>query len=171
MIQSPPSIGLSSPSGLPSVSDLATGLPSLSSAGMVDIDASALISGGIFVVMLLLLNQLLFKPYLAITHERARLTTGAKGSADATLAEAESLLSRYQGQLSEARAEASALREQLRRSGEADETRIVSSARDQAASKLAAKRDELARQVAAAERDTDARASELSQAIVSRVLS
>lgn len=138
---------------------------------MIDLDATALISGGIFVVMLVLLNQLLFKPYLAIRHERERLTTGAKASADATFAEAESVLATYQSKLTSARAEASALRDQLRRSGESDEQRIVSAARDQASAALAKKRQALESQVSAAEKEIDARAAVLSKVIVERVLS
>lgn len=150
---------------------LTAALPKLSAASMVDLDATLLISGAIFVVMMVLLNQLLFKPYLAITQERARLTTGAKDSADATLAEAETMLAEYDEKLHAARVEASEIRDGLRKSGEADEQRIVSSARDQAASKLAAKREALQSQIEKAEREIDTRAAELSQAIVGRVLS
>lgn len=150
---------------------LTAALPTLQAASMVDLDASALISGGIFIVMMLLLNQLLFKPYLAITHERARLTTGAKDTADATFAQADELMIEYEKQLGAARSEASALRDDLRRNGESDEQRIVSSAREQASAQLAQKREALQKQIVDAEKQIDARAAELSQAIVGRVLS
>ena len=151
--------------------ELTTDLPTLSAMGMVDIDATALVSAGIFVVMMVVLNKLLFQPYLAIVHERAAMTTGAADTAAATSQKADAVLADYQSKLAAARAEASAKRDELRASGAAEESRIVTAAREQAASALAEKRAGLAVQVAKAEQEIEARATELAGAIVGRVLS
>lgn len=149
--------------------DLSAELPMLELMGMIDLDATSIISGVIFLVMLLLLNQLLFKPYLAITHERARLTTGALSSADETVLKADQVLADYEAKMREARAEAVSIREGLRGDATDEQLRILSAARDQAATSLAAHRATLAAQVATAEAQVDVRAAVLSKAIVERV--
>ena len=83
--------------------DLTADLPLLQVMGMIDLDATAIISGGIFVVMLVLLNTLLFQPYLAIVRERDRLTAGAQSSAEDTVAKAEQVLSDYESSMRAAR--------------------------------------------------------------------
>jgi F-type H+-transporting ATPase subunit b len=151
--------------------ELSDQLPQMSALAMIDVDATSLISAAIFVVMLVLLNQLLFQPYLKLTRERSRLTTGAQASAEETFAEADAVLADYKQRLASARSEAATLRESLRRSGQEEESRIVTTARDRAAAALAAKREALTAQVAEAERQVDERAAALSSAIVQKVLS
>ena len=72
--------------------------------------------------------------------------------------------------MTSARDEAAALRSGLRAQGEADEARIVSAAREQAQRQLDARREALAQEVAAAEREIQTRAQALSSAIVARVM-
>ena len=138
---------------------------------MVDVDGTAAVSGAVFIIVALMLNALLIQPYLRIVRERAALTTGAQDSADGTVRRAEELMADYEEKLSAARSEASTIRDSLRSEGQADETRIVSAAREQAMASLSGKREALERDVAAATSELDERSTALSQAIVARVLS
>ena len=149
--------------------ELSADLPSLAKMSMVDIDATALISGGIFVIMMIALNQLLFKPYIAIVRERTRLTTGAQESAAATTDKAAAVLSEYEGRLSAARAEAATIREKLRAEGQAAEQEIIAGARDRAAQRLSAQRDELSVALESATSTFEEHVTLLSEAIVTRV--
>lgn len=142
----------------------------LRTMSMIDLDATAIISAGIFIGMLLLLNALLFQPYLRIVRERARLTTGAASSAEDTLAKATAVAAEYSEKMQAAREEASALRADLRGQGEAEELRIVSAAREQATSKLAARRAAIESELAKAESQVESRAAGLADAIVGKVL-
>ena len=138
---------------------------------MVDVDGTAAVSGAVFIIVALMLNALLIQPYLRIVRERAALTTGAQDSADGTVRRAEELMADYESKLTDARAEAASIRDGLRSEGQADETRIVSAAREQAMASLAGKRESLERDVAAATGELEERSNALSQAIVARVLS
>lgn len=146
-------------------------LGQVSAMSMVDVDKTALVSGAIFIVVALLLNALLIQPYLRIVRERAALTTGAQDAADETAGRAASLLTEYQEKLAGARSEAGDIREGLRTDARADETRIVSAAREQAMAALATKRQTLEKEVSAAQAQLDERSTVLSQAIVARVIS
>ncbi|MCB9507803.1 MAG: ATP synthase F0 subunit B [Myxococcales bacterium] len=149
---------------------LTTSLPTLTQLGMIDFDRTVFVSAGIFLILIPVLHALLFSPYLAILKERDRLTTGARDAAGATSAEAKRVLAEYEAQLQAARDEAAAAREALRASGEADESRIVGAAREQAERGLAGRRQTLATSVASAEAQIEQRSATLAQAIVAKVL-
>ena len=150
---------------------LQTTLPAMQRMGMIDVDATALVSLGIFLVVIVLLHNLLFKPYLALVHERDRLTVGAQGAATATAERATAVLAEYTDKIEAARREAVALREGLRKDAVAEEARIVGDARAAAESTLGASRGRLAAAVATAEAQVETRAASLAQAIVAKVLS
>jgi F-type H+-transporting ATPase subunit b len=146
-------------------------LGQVSAMSMVDVDMTALVSSAIFIVVSLLLNALLIQPYLRIVRERAAPTTGAQDAADETADKAAALLTEYKNKLTGARTDAGEIRDGLRSDGRADESRIVSAAREQAVAALATKRLKLEKEVAAAQAQLEERSTVLSQAIVARVVS
>lgn len=147
-----------------------TALPSLAASGLVDFDATVFVSAAFFLAFYFAMKALLFDPYLKIVREREALTGGASDEAASFRERAAAVLSDYQSQMTSARDEAAALRSGLRAQGEADEARIVSAAREQAQRQLDARRQALAQEVAAAEREIQTRAQALSSAIVARVM-
>ena len=147
-----------------------TALPSLQASGLVDFDATVFVSAAFFLAFYFAMKALLFDPYLKIVQEREALTGGASDEAASFRERAATVLSDYQAQLTAARDEAARVRAELRAQGEADEARIVAAAREQAQSQLAQRRQTLAQEVEAAEREISSRAQALSSAIVARVM-
>ncbi len=150
--------------------ELITELPPLAGMGLVDIDLTLFVSSAIFLVLLIVLNKLLFQPYLKIVHDRQAMTVGAADAAEETMAKADSVLGEYQERIAAARTEAGGIRDGLRAEGRTEESRLVADARGKADAQLASHRDNLEREVAKAEQEIEARATALSSAIVERVL-
>lgn len=98
------------------VAILPTTAPQLFAAGGVniDFDKSALIQMVLFVVLMLILSPLLFRPLLRLFEERENRTEGAREEARAMQQMAADLLGRYEGELSRVQQVAAAEREKLR---------------------------------------------------------
>jgi len=139
-------------------------------AGAVDLDASAFLSALIFLGLYFVLNELLFKPYLAIVEKRDAMTSGAEDDATSLTRSADEAAAEYEERRLEARAEAVTLRDRLRAEGKSKEEEIVNAARQRAAEIMAARRQEVSYQLAAAEVQLDIQARELSKAMASRMV-
>ena len=81
---------------------------------LLDIDGTAFIQFGIFLVMALLSNQLLFKPYLRMREQRDDGMEGARKEAENLSAEADAKLADYEQKLASARARAQEERRKIR---------------------------------------------------------
>jgi F-type H+-transporting ATPase subunit b len=150
------------------MSELQAALPSLQTAGTVDLDMTSVISGALFVLLLIILRGWLFKPYLAILDKREALTEGAADEAEGLQARAAALSADADRQLDAAQAEAAAIRESFRRDAKAHEEQLVSAARSDAAKALEKSRATLGGVRARAEAELEANAQSLSQDIVRR---
>lgn len=136
----------------------------------VDLDLTLVPSIAIFLVLLFLLNQLLFKPYLEILEKRAAMTEGAMDKAEALQAEAAVLREKYDAALLSAREEARAKRETLREEAKAEEQSLLSAAREQAESFLSAERSKLDAEMNKAGTEIETRAQDLSGVIAQRLV-
>jgi F-type H+-transporting ATPase subunit b len=153
------------------MNEMSMSLPELATmAGVtIDLDATSLVSGLIFLGLLVLLNQVVFQPYLRIVEKRDGMTAGAQGDAGAQEREAEALEASFRSSLAEARAESNEVRESLRAEGRAEAERILAEARAEASERRSAARAELEAELGSASGELDARARELSQVIVARM--
>lgn len=153
-----------------SMSELQAALPPLQAAGAVDLDLTSVISGVLFVLLLVVLRGWLFKPYLEILDKREALTEGATDEAEALQAKAEALASDSARQLEAAHAEATAIRDSFRKDAKAREDELLAAARTDAAASLEKSRASLDAARARAEGDLEARAQSLSKDIVRRLV-
>ncbi|MBL4636766.1 MAG: ATP synthase F0 subunit B [Kofleriaceae bacterium] len=97
------------------VLQLATGaIASAAEHPIIDIDATAFIQFGIFVIMALFSTKLLFKPYLKMREERDAGMDGARKDAENLSAEADAKLADYEEKLANARALAQEERRKMR---------------------------------------------------------
>lgn len=152
------------------IEELQSSLPDLAvMGGEVDLDWSAAVSALIFLVLMVVLNKVLFQPYLEIVARRDAMTEGATGSALAMQAEARALETQYAQEAAAAQSEATVAREALRAAGKAEEAQILAAARQQAAGILSQSRTKLQGEIASAEGQLDAQAAMLATAIVSRM--
>lgn len=136
----------------------------------IDIDLSVLIQLGLFLVLMLILNKLVFQPYLRSESLREARTDTAREEAALIKARAEALSAEYRDAVSKARAEAAADRQALRNAGLSDKDTQVSAAREAAASTLAAAQAKASGQFDAARAALLSDVEALSQQVAGKVL-
>lgn len=98
----------------------------------IDIDASLFIQFGVFVVLMILLTRLVFRPFLAGIDARAKKTVSVRDEAKALEARATELERRHHESLGQARVEAAESRQTLRLAGLAVKEAEVGGARKSA---------------------------------------
>jgi len=89
----------------------------LSSAPILDVDATLLIYLGVFFLLFFLLRALVFRPTMALFDERERAIDGAREEARGLEKEAEGKLGAFEHEMARVRTEASAERDRLRAEG------------------------------------------------------
>lgn len=145
-------------------------LPPIQMAGALQLDMTAILAFGVFIVAMLFMKFALIDPYADIVEERDRRTSGARDGVDDLVEEAQSALLKYETQLAQARSDATGLRTSIREKGESQRERQLTSAREKAEAALVAHRETLAAAVEEADKKVEAEAKSLSRAIVTRVL-
>ena len=103
---------------------------------LIDIDLTVLVQFGLFLVMLLLLNQLLFKPYLRLREKRQQGIEGARAEAERMTAEADAKLGDYEASLATARNRAAEEARKIRAEASAHEREVTAAARAKAVAAL-----------------------------------
>ncbi len=121
-------------------------------------------------VLILVLNQFLFKPLRSIIDERERRTSEAKGELDDAHAVQAERLDEIERRLKEARREAFEIRDAAQRAGRAQRDELMTEARQQAHEIVDKARAEIAADLDTARTDLEAEADRLSQMIAERVL-
>jgi F-type H+-transporting ATPase subunit b len=105
------------------VATLASGHP------LIDIDGTALIQFGLFVLLWIISKKLLFQPYLALRERRKQGIEGAREEATRMTAEADAKLADYDKQLSVARNRANEEGRKVRGEAVAHEREVTDKAR------------------------------------------
>jgi F-type H+-transporting ATPase subunit b len=82
---------------LQALTSLASGHP------LIDLDLTVLVQFGLFLLLFLVANKLLFQPYLALRERRKAGIEGARGEAERMTAQADAKLADYEKQLASAR--------------------------------------------------------------------
>ncbi|HEY7713120.1 MAG TPA: ATP synthase F0 subunit B [Candidatus Binatia bacterium] len=124
---------------------------------MISLDISILYQVVLFVVLLLLLNKIFFRPYLQLLEEREQRTSGAQHDSTDLEQEAARLRAQYEEKIVQARVAGNAAKEEILRSAQLARDKVLAEAREEAAQILGRVRQELAaalereRQVAVAE--------------------
>lgn len=137
---------------------------------MIELNVTLLIQWGLFLTLMLLLNQLLFKPMVRLLDERKHRTEGRRKDASQAEAEAEAALADYQKKLQDARAEADRIRADLVRQGEGERTRLVGAAARQAETTVAELRARIQAETAQARKALQAEAGTLAASIAQTIL-
>jgi F-type H+-transporting ATPase subunit b len=142
---------------------------------LIDIDGTVFIQFGLFLVMLVVSNKLLFQPYLKLRARRAEGIDGARGAADRMTAEADAKLSDYEKQLAVARNRSSEEQRKIRAEANAHEREITTAARAKNFAALEEARTNVRNQTEAARAELLPRAEQLgrdmSKALLGREVS
>jgi F-type H+-transporting ATPase subunit b len=103
---------------------------------LIDLDLTVVVQFGLFLVMLLVLNKVLFQPYLRLREKRQAGIEGARAEADRMVAEADAKLADYEKSLGAARDRATEESRKIRGEAAAHERDVTGKARAAATAAL-----------------------------------
>lgn len=144
--------------------------PEILSAGMVDIDLSALVMLVLFLVFAVLLHMLVLKPLIAAQESRHASMGGAREGASESELRAAELRLEYEARLTKARQDAVLVREQLKNEATAEAHGIVSAVETETKQRLADGQATLRETGKKARVDMKAHAEQLSTELAAKLL-
>jgi len=139
--------------------------------GLLDIDPGLIIWTIItFVILLVLLRRVAWKPILAMIDERERTIQESLERADEAREEAEETLEQYRKQLAEARAEARDIINESKESGEKIKQDIIAEAENQKRKMIEDARNQIEAEREKAVREIQDSVADVAMAAASRIL-
>lgn len=123
-----------------------------------------------FVILLLALNFILFRPVRAILAERKALIDGGHARARELKEQIEEKMARYQEQLQQAKLQGAEEKNRLRTDAAKQEAAIIGSARDAATARIQAIKERVASEAAAAEVELKKQSTLLAGQVAAKVL-
>src|SRR5512146_711274 len=123
-------------------------LVSLAAHPLIDIDYTMFVQFGLFLLLFVVANKLMFQPYLALRTRRKEGIEGARADAERTSAQADAKLADYEKQLALARSRANDEGRKVRAEAAAHEKSVTDASRaeaqkalDEATAKMRAETD------------------------------
>ena len=118
------------------VNSVLSGAQRLGEAGLIDLDATIITQGLFFIVLLLALPGLVYKPMLARFDEREARTDGARADAKALRRQADDEVSRYETAIGQQRRDALTERAETRTEAQREADIMVATARQEATDRV-----------------------------------
>ncbi|MBI1919881.1 MAG: ATP synthase F0 subunit B [Geobacter sp.] len=137
---------------------------------MIDINIAFIFQVINFLLLMIVLNFLLYRPLRRVLGERAGAISGAREKAEEVDREVQEKMADYEARLREMRSHATADRNALKGEAAAEEARIVEAARKEADGALASIRTQVAKETADARALLKEQASAISLEICQKVL-
>lgn len=137
---------------------------------MIHLDFSIVYQIILFVVLWVILDKLLFQPYLHLLAERDRKTTGAQHDSSDLEYEGARLKAQYEEKIAQAQAAGYAAKDAIVQDGRQQREKIISLARDEAAGTLDRVRNEVASALEQERHLAAAEVSHVAGAMVAKVL-
>ncbi len=137
---------------------------------MISLDISILYQIILFIVLGLILNKILFQPYLRLLEERERRTIGAEHDSADLEHEGARLRAQYEGKIAQAQTAAYAAKDAILQEARQQREKILGQARAEAASKLEQARREIALALEKEKALAAAEAATVAGEMVSKVL-
>ena len=137
---------------------------------MINLNASIIPAILIFLILVVVLNRILFKPLQRVQAERESRTTGLMKEARARMNHQLELLGEYQTTIKAARMEAYRQQDQLRADALKKRVDVLTTARTAGEQMIQDSRISILSQVEAAKRQLDLEAQELAHGIASTIL-
>lgn len=141
---------------------------------MIKIDFAILIQFINFIILLILLNSILFKPLRKLMQERQSTIDGGHARAKELEGQIEEKMTRYQEQLQEAKFKANQERAELRKAAAEEEAKLLHAAHDDATSHLQQIKNKVAAEATTAReallKETDVLAGTVAAKVLGRAL-
>ncbi len=137
---------------------------------LIDIDLTAVVQFGLFVIIYLVANKLLFQPYLQLRERRKAGIEGAREEAERMTAQADAKLADYQKQLAVARDRAGEEGRKVRAEANAHEKEVTDKARATAQKAIDDAQAKMRSETQAARAQLMPQADALAKAMASKLL-
>ena len=137
---------------------------------MISLDISILYQVILFIFLLLVLNKILFQPYLSLLDNRERRTSGAQHDSVDLEREGVQLRAQYEEKIAQGQSTANAEKERILQAAREEREKIVGQARQEAEQHLAHARQEIAAALQVERRLAVAEAATIAAEIASKVL-
>jgi len=137
---------------------------------MISLDISILYQAILFVLLWLILNKVLFQPYLRLLDERERKTAGAQHDSTELEHEGARLRAQYEQKIAQALSAAAGERERLLQAAREEREKILAQARHEAEQILTLRRREITTALESERRIAAAEAATIGAEIASKVL-
>ena len=137
---------------------------------MIKIDVSILIQFVNFIILMVALNILLYRPLRKVMRQRRESISGAFQSAQNLEGQIEEKMNRYQQQLEEAKARGHHERTGMRKAAAEEEARILGAAHDVATGRVKAVQEQVAKEAASARAALKAETNTIAEQIATKVL-
>ncbi len=137
---------------------------------MININATLFIQLVNFLILMVLLDRILFRPMLRILEERRERTEGRRRQAERIDAEAEAIWADYQEKIQQAKTEADRLRTQIIRRAEAERQKLLARVAEESEKRLAEIRARIRGEVEEARKVLETEARALAEGMAERLL-
>ena len=137
---------------------------------MIHLDFSIVYQIILFLILWVILNKILFQPYLQLLNEREQKTTGAEHDSSSLEHEGARLKAQYEEKIAQAQAVGYAAKDAIVQDGRQQREKILSQARDEAAATLERVRNEVASTLEQERRLAVAEVNNVAGAMVAKVL-
>jgi len=137
---------------------------------LIDLDLTVVVQFGLFLVMLVVLNKVLFQPYLRLRDKRQAGIEGARVEADRMVAEADVKLAEYDRSVAAARDRATEEARKIRGEAAAHERELTGKARAHATAALEEAQGRVRTETEAARAQLLPQADALARQMASRLL-
>ncbi|HKY09318.1 MAG TPA: ATP synthase F0 subunit B [Candidatus Binatia bacterium] len=137
---------------------------------MISLDISILYQAILFVILWLILNKVLFQPYLKLLDERERKTTGAQHDSSELEHEGARLRAQYEEKIAQAQSAAAVERERVLQAARQEREKILAQARQEAEQTLTLRRREITTALETERRLAATEAATIGAEIASKVL-
>ena len=123
-----------------------------------------------FIILLIVLNKILYRPLKKILDERSEKIAGLHAGAKDLEADIEEKMLRYQQQLNDAKFQANEERNKLKQAASEEETKLLTEARGKASSRLEAIKSQVAVEAGEASKILKNEAEALAEQITTKIL-
>ena len=141
---------------------------------MISIDWTILVQFANFIVLMIVLNILLYRPLRNVMASRRETIDGSYDVAQSLESQIEEKMARYGEKLQAAKQQGNQEKAALRQAGASEEAGIISKAREEATGRLQGVKEQVAESATVARRqlksETEALAGEISEKILGRAL-
>lgn len=137
---------------------------------MINLNVTLIIQLAIVLTLMVILSQIVFRPFLGVLQARKNKLDGAAQQARELQQRAEELIQRYREAILGAQAQGAAIRDQIRKEGLEKESAILKKAAEEADQLLKEMRMKIAAEVGSARAALKLQAQNLSREIAEKIL-